>query len=147
MKSILRHAGQLSNAVNNYPRQRGLAIVEFTLILPFLMLWLFLIAEVGRALYERNTLQTAVEAGATFYARHSDDPGTAEARVISGLSGLVTNNLSVNPVLNGNVVTVSANYDFQTLSGNPLSGLLGLFSNSGTFSLNLSASASMRDLS
>ena len=44
----------------NRGRQRGVAIVEFVLTLPLLMLLLLATAEIGRALFQYNTLTKAV---------------------------------------------------------------------------------------
>ena len=48
--------------------QQGLAIVEFTIALPLLMFLLFAGAEVGRLLYQYNTLAKATEDGARYLA-------------------------------------------------------------------------------
>ncbi len=41
-------------------QQSGVAIIEFALILPFLLLLIFITTEVGRALYQYNTLTKSV---------------------------------------------------------------------------------------
>jgi len=48
--------------------QSGVAIIEFTITLPVLLLLLFAGAEVGRLLYQYNTLTKAVEDGARYLA-------------------------------------------------------------------------------
>lgn len=52
-------------------RTAGVAMVEFAIILPLLLLLLFGVTELGRALYQQNTLYKAVEAGARYLARTS----------------------------------------------------------------------------
>lgn len=48
---------------------RGAVMVELALILPLLVLLVFGITEIGRALYQQNTLAKAVETGARFLSR------------------------------------------------------------------------------
>ena len=47
-------------------RQKGVAIVEFALILPFLLLLSFFTIEFGRAIWEYNTLTKSVRDGARY---------------------------------------------------------------------------------
>lgn len=47
----------------------GVAMVEFAIILPLLLMLLFGITELGRALYQQNSLYKAVESGARYLAR------------------------------------------------------------------------------
>ena len=66
-------------------KQAGAAMLEFALVLPLLTVLLFGFIEVGRLLYQENTLTKAVLSGARFIARHPDAlttacaPGTAWA--------------------------------------------------------------------
>jgi len=50
-------------------KQRGLAIVEFTIALPLLLFMLFIGAEMGRLLYQYNTLTKSAEDSARFLGR------------------------------------------------------------------------------
>jgi len=50
----------------------GVAIVEFAIILPLLIIILAGITELGRALYQQNTLYKSVSAGARYLARAAD---------------------------------------------------------------------------
>ena len=60
--------------------QKGVAIVEFALILPFLLLLTFITTEFGRAIWEYNTLAKSVRDGARYLS--TQPPGTkiTEAR-------------------------------------------------------------------
>lgn len=49
-------------------RQRGLALVEFALVMPLLAFLMFSTAELGRAIYQYNTLTKAVRDGARYLA-------------------------------------------------------------------------------
>ncbi|GAA0790879.1 TadE/TadG family type IV pilus assembly protein [Marinobacterium sediminicola] len=51
-------------------RQQGLAAVEMTLVLPVLLLLLLATAEIGRMLYQYNTLTKAQRSGARLLATH-----------------------------------------------------------------------------
>ena len=59
---------------NLSPSQRvaGVALVEFAIVLPLMLLMLFGITELGRALYQENTLTKAVNTGARYLARVPD---------------------------------------------------------------------------
>jgi hypothetical protein len=50
-------------------RSQGVAMVEFAIVLPLLLMLLFGITELGRALYQQNSLYKAVESGARYLAR------------------------------------------------------------------------------
>ncbi len=73
---------QFSHAPNTAKRQQGIAVVEFTIALPLLLFLLFSGAEVGRLLYQYNTLAKATEDGARYLAR--------EVRIAQGQGTLST---------------------------------------------------------
>lgn len=50
----------------------GVAMVEFAIMLPMLLLLLFGVTELGRALYQQNTLYKSVAVGARYLARTSE---------------------------------------------------------------------------
>ncbi|WP_375057911.1 TadE family protein [Zobellella sp. DQSA1] len=58
-------------------RQRGLAAVEATIVMPIMLLLVLAIGEFGRMLYQYNTLTQAVRAGARTVSA-SDNSGTFE---------------------------------------------------------------------
>ena len=58
-------------------RQKGVAIVEFALILPLLLLLTFFTTEFGRAIWEYNTLTKSVRDGARYLS--TQQPGSAAA--------------------------------------------------------------------
>jgi len=55
-------------------RQGGIALVEFALVLPLLLLMTFIVTEYSRALYQYNTLAKSVRDAARYLS--SQDPGT-----------------------------------------------------------------------
>ncbi|MFH0343098.1 MAG: TadE/TadG family type IV pilus assembly protein [Chromatiales bacterium] len=54
-----------------YPRQQGLVMVEFTIVLPLLLLLMFAAAEFGRALFQYNTLIKSVRDGGRYLAANA----------------------------------------------------------------------------
>lgn len=107
-------------------RQQGIAAVEFTIALPLLLLLMFTSVEVGRFLYQYNTLTKAVEGGARYLAsqvRAVDTPGQL-ATVKTNAENLVRyGELTVaadsEPLLPGpNVVTVVT--DTAAVGANPI---------------------------
>jgi Flp pilus assembly protein TadG len=61
-------------------RQKGVAIVEFALILPFLLLLTFLTTEFGRAIWEYNTLTKSVREGVRYLSAKQQGTNIAETR-------------------------------------------------------------------
>ncbi|MCW8917683.1 MAG: pilus assembly protein [Gammaproteobacteria bacterium] len=59
------------NSLKGMP-SRGVAMVEFAIVLPLLLMLLFGITELGRALYQQNSLYKAVASGARYLARVND---------------------------------------------------------------------------
>lgn len=58
----------------NRTRQHGLAIIEFTIVLPFLLLAALAVAEAGRAMYQYNTLTKSVHNGVRYLSDKALDP-------------------------------------------------------------------------
>ena len=55
-------------------RQSGVALIEFALVLPLLLLMTFVVTEYSRALYQYNTLTKSVRDAARYLSMQ--DPGT-----------------------------------------------------------------------
>jgi hypothetical protein len=114
-------------------RQKGVAIVEFALILPFLLLLTFITTEFGRAIWEYNTLTKSVRDAARYLSIQTPGTHVAEARnlmVYGNLAGsgtplalgLSTLNVpdptwqtaGTNPVINTVTVRISG-YTFNSM--------------------------------
>jgi hypothetical protein len=55
-------------------RFRGLAVTEFAIVLPLLLLLMFATAELGRWMYQYNALAKAVRDGVRYLSSHSYSP-------------------------------------------------------------------------
>lgn len=127
---------QQATSVRDLP-ERGLAIVEFTLIVPILLILLIAVGEFGRAFWHYNTLTKSVEDGARYIAGRALLGSTgvvnisptlqAEGRnlVVYGnvmaagnamLPGLTTAHVTVANAGLGNI-TVTAAYPYAPLFG------------------------------
>ena len=113
--------------------QRGVAVVEFALVLPFLILLSAITSEFGRAMYEYNSLAKAVRDSARYLSMQTPGTHMGEARnlivygntagtgsvVVRGLSAAnvpdpVWQTTGANPIIN--TVTVRINgYAFQSM--------------------------------
>jgi Flp pilus assembly protein TadG len=144
--------------------QHGVAMVEFTIVLPVLLLLLFGVTEVGRAIVRYNTLTKAVQDGARYAAAWAPLGTTGGVAVNAQLRTEVRNLViygntvgAGSPVLGGllpeqievveaggDQVRVDASYPYQPLFGVVLPNF-GLGSSIST-SFVMQASVSMRAL-
>jgi Flp pilus assembly protein TadG len=142
-------------------------MVEMVIIAPVLLLLMLGAAELGRALFQYNTLTKAVRDGARYFSANAFVGGgkqvdaTASANTVNlviygqignGGTPLLPSPLpTVSPptiTTSGGItwVTVTASYQFQFLPGNPLSGIMGLFDSAPINPLTFNASTTMRAL-
>ncbi len=103
-------------------KQAGIAAVEFTLLLPLMLLFIAGIGEFGNILIKYNTLSKAVQNGARIAVTEvygtgnpndialDDDISDAIIGALPALEGI-----TVTITQEGNTVTVSAVYPYQTL--------------------------------
>jgi len=126
-------------------RQRGVAVIEFTIVLPFMLFMMLAVAELGRAFFQYNTLTRAVQDGARYTAGNSFAGSTQTVSVTAALESATGNLLAYGttigssaPVLpnfsstdvtvtdlgDGNV-SVLAVYAYQPMLGNLLPSFLG----------------------
>ncbi|MFQ5544386.1 MAG: TadE/TadG family type IV pilus assembly protein [Acidiferrobacterales bacterium] len=118
-------------------QQRGVAAVEFAIVLPVLLLLMFGTAELGRAFFQYNTLTKAVRDGARYVSRNALD-GSLGIVNLTAQVDTETRNLVVYGVAGGgassllpgftpadvsvvdagaNNVTVSATYAYTPMVG------------------------------
>ena len=148
--------------------QRGLAIVEFKIVMPLVLFVLIATAEIGRALYQYTALTKAVRDGARFLADQGDgstgipvldntDLTRARNLTVFGningtgtaiLPGFVVGNVTAQRVTSGGTATeyvrVTATYNFQALFV-PIPGL-GMGTSNVNAVTTLTATATQRTL-
>lgn len=131
--------------------QRGQSLVEFALVFPMVILFLFAIVDFGIALDRRITLQHAIREGARYAAVHGDildiqNKTANQAQNIIVSSDVVVcyidgddENISVGDP--GDSVRVSATFAYNpAIVGPVLSGLFG----GGVGTINMTPSATAR---
>ena len=114
-------------------RQGGVAIVEFALILPLLLLLTMITTEFSRAIHQYNTIVKSVRAAARYLSVQTPNTHIAEAKnmVVFGnttgtgpalVTGLTVSNVDApawatagsNPLINTVTITVSS-YTFRSM--------------------------------
>lgn len=134
-------------------RESGIASVEFTIILPLLLLFLVAIGEFGNAFIRYNTLSKAVQNGARFAV--SEVYGTAKAENIAPTSEIQNAVIYGNPnpadgatpVLES--LTVNVSYDdvnnyVVVTAAYPYTPIVGAFLGDALSDVTLTASSVMR---
>jgi Flp pilus assembly protein TadG len=141
-------------------RQHGIATVELAIVAPIMLLILLGVAEMGRALFQYNTLSKAVRDSARYYSTEvfggnniagainlvkygKIGAGTVTQQLLPGTPPFVPP-----PVIDvtgtGTYVTVTASYTFTFLPGNPLAGMVGWFGSALPNPFVLTATSTMR---
>jgi len=89
-------------------RDRGVAAVEFALLLPVMLALAFGASELGRAIYTYNTLDKAVRDGVRHLSQHGpgDATITSEARCLAVFGNLNCTGTALAPGLTTGAVTV-----------------------------------------
>lgn len=122
--------------------RRGIATVEFAICVPVLFFLMLATAELGRLLFQYNTLMKSVRDGARYAAAHASDNNStrivsisAQVRnqtrnlVVTGniagtgtpvIPGLTVTNVTVNDAGNGFVRVVVNDYFFTPVIGDTL---------------------------
>ena len=114
-------------------KQKGLAVIEFTLVLPFLLLLIFASAEFGRLMFQYNALNKTVR-DASRYLSANAKPGdtniinikdavTAQVKSLikygqSASTTLLLPNLNDDDIsftISGDFITITVTYDWQPL--------------------------------
>ncbi|HUR88790.1 MAG TPA: TadE family protein [Ramlibacter sp.] len=120
--------------MNPRPSERGAALVELALVIPFLLVMAMLVAEFGRAIYQYNVLAKSVRDAARYLTMQTPGTHVTEAKnlVVYGTTasgsaplapGLTTTMVSAawpsapvgtNPPISTVQVTISG-YSFQSM--------------------------------
>jgi len=141
---------------NAIRHQQGIAMMELVIVAPILLLIFLGVSEMGRALYQYNTLSKAVRDSSRYYSTqvfNSNDIAGTINLVKYGQTGVGAQllpgviNVSIPaPVIDatGTYVTVTGSYTFSFLPGNPLAGIVGLFGSALPNPFILTATSTMR---
>ena len=131
-------------AAQRTPRDRGVAAVEFALLLPMLLLLIFGIIDFGRALNTQITLTQAAREGARLAAlgQSSANVTSATQNAATGLTP-VTVTVTTCPAGAGATAngTVQVNYKFSFIT--PLAAISSLFGSSLGSTMTLTATGVM----
>jgi Flp pilus assembly protein TadG len=130
----------------DYLRQRGAAIVEFTIALPILLVLVLVVAELGRAFLQYNALTRAVRDSARYVSANALNGASqtidvsqasavyseAQHLVVYGnitnsgtplLNGLTISNVTIANPAGTRDITVNVTYAYQPMLGAVLPGL------------------------
>lgn len=106
--------------------ERGQTLVEFVLIMPMVLMFCFMVFDVGRAVYYNSVLKNAAREGARYGAVLPADTVGIEAAVQKHAYGLNPGAIAITTLDTGtttNTIVVHVSYDF--LPATPLvAGLL-----------------------
>ncbi len=103
-------------------RQRGSALVEFAMVLPLLLVLVFGIFEIGRALHIQQTLVYSAHEGARLMALHGASLAEVEARVQEVLGSISPAGITVTGPNVNRIIRVAVEADLDLLGGSPLLG-------------------------
>jgi len=124
--------------VTNITKQRGLAAIEFTMVLPFLLLLIFACAEFGRLMFQYNALNKTVrdasryltanaKLGDTDLVNIKDAVALDVKRLIrygqSNSSTMLLPNLQDEDIsfnVSGDFITITVTYDWQPIFSDSL---------------------------
>lgn len=97
----------------------GQSLVEFTLLIPFLLTLVFGGIEVGRAVYSQNALTHAAYEGAYYGMIHPTDTAGIKAKVINMAIGVPLTEANINvicePCTSGDPMAVAITYRFESV--------------------------------
>lgn len=130
-------SSNIRNTTSN-AKQKGLAAIEFTMVLPFLLLLIFACAEFGRLMFQYNALNKTIR-DASRHLTANAKPGDTDLvnikdavaldvkRLIrygqSNSSTMLLPNLQDDDIsfsVNGDFITITVTYDWQPIFSNSL---------------------------
>ena len=128
--------------LNLKKNQKGLAAIELTLVIPFLLLLIFATAEFSRLLYQYNALTKVVRNATRYISSHARDASSNLIEVTAGdtniakkllIYGDLNNSTAILPNLaattftisvSGEFITVTASYPWQPIFSTQLSSFV-----------------------
>ena len=125
--------------------EAGQSLVEFSLVLPLMLIMLFALVDFGRAFHTWLMVTNAAREGARAAATQQD-VGQIQTRINDSMQGLDTSRLqiTVNNVQGprGDVVEVDLAYDFNFVT--PIGGMMTFLSGGAISAPTISSHSSMR---
>lgn len=125
--------------------EKGQALVEFALVLPFMLLLLFALVDFGRGFYTWLVVTNAAREGARVAAVQSD-AATVTSKINSSAANLESSQLTITlgnvQGPRGSATTVDLSYNFQFVT--PIGPMLTLVSGGSITAPTISAHAEMR---
>lgn len=125
-------------------RQRGTALIEFTLVLPLLLILTVAAVDFGRAFFTKNVLDQSAREGVRLLAvATTADSALVRARVleVANTSGVTVTNLVISGPDASRMVHVAVTGDFNWI----FPGVFNLFGAGFTNPMPLTGRAAMRD--
>jgi Flp pilus assembly protein TadG len=113
----------------------GQTLVEFALIIPLFILMVMFIFDIGRAVYNYSVMYNAVREGARVAAVGETDVALIKGIVVDRAFGMDLNASDVAVNWSGNVVTLTANYEY-----NPITPIVSAFMPGGDLDLHVETS-------
>ena len=161
---MMRMTSLVSRSLAGARRQQGLAMVEFAIGAPLLLLLLLVIGEFGRLLSQYNLLLQGSRDAARYVASHAMNATLGQIQLPTALQGTAKNLLvygsptaGSTPIVPGlgvgqvqvsavgsEHIQISVTYSFRPVVGNVL--LPGLFGNGAALNIPLTATTVMRAL-
>jgi len=132
------------NRSRGFSRERGTALIEFTLVLPLLLILTVAAVDFGRAFFVKNMLHQAAREGVRMMAIHANpDSVDARAREVAGASGIALTQVQQSVAGSGEqaqvILTVQANFNWS------FPGVFNLFGAGFTNPTALTAKAVMHE--
>lgn len=138
-------ANNLRERVRTWRSEAGQSLVEFSMVLPIMLLLLFALVDFGRAFHTWLVVTNSAREGARAASVQKPD-AEVRARINETLGGLDSSKLTVQLTnvqgTRGQTVEVDLTYDFQYVT--PIGGILGFVSGGTLATPTIGASASMR---
>jgi Flp pilus assembly protein TadG len=136
----------ISNGMARSPRkrsrERGTALIEFTLVLPLLLVLTVAAVDFGRAFFVKNMLHQSAREGVRMLAVQAHpDSVRARARQVAGASGVTLSTIVLNGAAGPKQVSVTVQTDFNW----SFPGVFNLFGAGFTNPTQLAATAVMRE--
>jgi len=138
-------ANNLRERVRTWRSEAGQSLVEFSLVLPIMLLLLFALVDFGRAFHAWLVVTNSAREGARVAAVQKPEADVL-ARIDQTISGLDSSKLAVQLTnvqgTRGETVEVELAYGFQYVT--PIGGILSFVSGGNLATPTIGASASMR---